>query len=94
VLEQVVELEAPGARSVDLLSVTAAQCDSQVMTPMAIAVLLVAAAALVALASLTAIGERRRGGRLAVAVITGVFFPLAWIAWYARDELRTSYFSS
>jgi hypothetical protein len=38
---------------------------------MAVVVLLIAAAALVALANLTAVGERRRGVRLAVAVIAG-----------------------
>jgi hypothetical protein len=61
------------------------------MTPaVTIAGLLVAAAALVALATLTAIGERRRGGGLVVVLIAGLLFPLTWIAWYARDELRTS----
>lgn len=60
------------------------------MTSTGIVVLLIVVAGLVALATLTAIGERRRGGRLAVAVIAGLFFPLAWIAWYARDELRAS----
>lgn len=55
-----------------------------------IVVLLSAGAVMVSLAALTAVGERRRGGRLPVAVLAGLFFPLAWIAWYARDELRTS----
>lgn len=50
--------------------------------------LVTGAAVLIALAALTAVGERRRGGRLVVAVIAGLLFPLAWIAWYARDELR------
>jgi preprotein translocase subunit Sec61beta len=60
------------------------------MTPTGLVVLLIGVAVLVALATLTAMGERRRGGRLAVAVAAGVFFPLAWIAWYARDEMRDS----
>lgn len=55
-----------------------------------IVVLLSAGAVMVSLAALTAVGERRRGGRLPVAVLAGLFFPLAGIAWYARDELRTS----
>ena len=50
--------------------------------------LLLMAAIVVALGSLTAMGERRRGGRAVVVVLAGVFFPLAWIGWYARDELR------
>ena len=53
-------------------------------------VLLSAGGVVVSLAALTAVGERRRGGQLSVAVLAGLFFPLAWIAWYARDELRTS----
>lgn len=58
------------------------------MTPAGIVALLLMVAIVVALASLTAIGERRRGGRFAVVLIAGVFFPLAWIAWYTHDELR------
>ncbi|GAA1146759.1 hypothetical protein GCM10009606_27070 [Nocardioides aquiterrae] len=48
--------------------------------------MLVVLAVVIGLASLTAIGEHRRGGRPAVVVIAGLFFPLAWIAWYAHDE--------
>lgn len=54
------------------------------MTPWVL--LLVPVAALVALAVLTGVGERRRGGRAGVAVAAGAFFPIAWIVWYARDE--------
>lgn len=60
------------------------------MTPVAVAALAISATTLVALGSLTAVGQRRRGGRLAVVVIAGLFFPVAWIGWYARDERRTS----
>ncbi len=56
------------------------------MTSTGIVVLMIVVAGPVALATLTAIGERRRGGRLGVAVVAGLFFPLAWIAWYARDQ--------
>jgi hypothetical protein len=57
------------------------------MTPAGIVAVLVLVAAVLGLAGLTAIGERRRGGRVAVVVVAGLFFPLAWIAWYAHDEL-------
>jgi hypothetical protein len=67
--------------------VATAPCDPQDMT--LIVVLMSAGAVVVSLAALTAVGERRRGGRLSVAVLTGLFFPLAWIAWYARDGLQT-----
>jgi hypothetical protein len=30
--------------------------------------------------------ERRRGSRAVTAVAAGLFFPLAWVAWYVRDE--------
>lgn len=58
------------------------------MTPAATVALLAAVAFVVALAILTAIGERRRGGRLAVVLLAGVFFPVAWIAWYRRDAMH------
>jgi hypothetical protein len=35
---------------------------------------------------LTAIGGRTRGGRPVTAVLAGLFFPVAWTAWYIRDE--------
>jgi hypothetical protein len=57
------------------------------MTPAGLVAVLVLLAAVGALAGLTAIGERRRGGRFAVAILAGLFFPLAWVAWYAHDEL-------
>lgn len=57
------------------------------MTPW-IVVLVLLAAGIVALAVLTALGEHRRGGRLGVAVLAGLFFPVAWMVWYSRDELR------
>ena len=38
------------------------------------------------LMTLTAVGERKRGGRPVTAVLAGLFFPVAWTAWYVRDE--------
>ncbi|WP_017936414.1 hypothetical protein [Nocardioides sp. Iso805N] len=32
---------------------------------------------------LTAVGARRRGDRL--ALVAGLFFPVAWAIWYVRD---------
>ncbi|WP_296604185.1 hypothetical protein [Nocardioides sp.] len=60
------------------------------MTALGIAVLLAVAAVVIALIALTAVGQRRRGGGLAVAAIAGVFFPVAWVAWYVRDMLQGS----
>ena len=37
---------------------------------------------------LTAIGAHRRGGHTATAVASGLCFPLTWVVWYLRDELR------
>lgn len=59
------------------------------MTPLVSAVL-VAAVMVVALAALTAAGQRRRGGRLALVVLAGLFFPVAWITWYAHDTWQAS----
>ena len=51
----------------------------------AVAVLLVATL-LAGIMVLTATGQRRRGQRLAVAFLAGLFFPITWTAWYLRDE--------
>ena len=59
------------------------------MTPL-ISAVVVAAVAVVALAALTAVGQRRRGGPLALVVLAGLFFPVAWITWYAHDTWQTS----
>ena len=40
------------------------------------------------LAALTAAGERRRGARATTCLVAGLFFPVTWVAWYVRDELR------
>ncbi|HXH80722.1 hypothetical protein [Nocardioides sp.] len=50
------------------------------------AVALVMGSAVLALAALTATGERRRGHGLGVALVAGIFFPITWVAWYVRDE--------
>ena len=46
--------------------------------------------ALVALALtlpvLTVLGGRRRGYGWPLAVLAGVAFPIAWVAWYVQDE--------
>ncbi len=34
---------------------------------------------------LTAMGARRRGRGWPAAALAGVFFPVAWTAWYVRD---------
>ena len=39
-----------------------------------------------AVAALTAAGERRRGGRIPLAVLAGVCFPVTWVVWYVRDQ--------
>jgi hypothetical protein len=41
---------------------------------------------LVGIMVLTATGQRRRGHGLAAALLAGLFFPIAWTAWYLRDE--------
>ncbi|MDN4161968.1 hypothetical protein [Nocardioides abyssi] len=52
-----------------------------------LAAALVAGAVVLALAGLTAVGERRRGHGAGVALVAGVFFPVTWVAWYVRDEV-------
>lgn len=37
---------------------------------------------------LTAIGAHRRGEALALAVFSGLVFPVTWIAWYVADNHR------
>ncbi len=51
-----------------------------------IAVALVCAVIFLAMMALTIAGARRRGQHLPVAVIAGIFFPVAWTVWYLRDE--------
>jgi hypothetical protein len=36
---------------------------------------------------LTTLGARQRGLTWVVAVVSGLAFPITWIAWYAEDEL-------
>lgn len=43
------------------------------------------AVALLALAVLTATGSYRRGARLPLAALSGLFFPVTWVLWYLRD---------
>jgi hypothetical protein len=40
----------------------------------------------IAVAALTAVGERRRGGHISLAVVAGVCFPVTWVIWYVRDQ--------
>lgn len=44
------------------------------------------AAVPVGLAVLTGTGARRRGGTVPLALLAAVFFPVAWVVWYVRDE--------
>lgn len=37
-------------------------------------------------AVLTAIGARRRGNRMALALLAGLAYPVTWVIWYVRDE--------
>ena len=46
----------------------------------------VAAALLLLLAVLTALGSRRRGASRPVSVLAGAAFPATWTFWYVRDE--------
>jgi hypothetical protein len=64
------------------------------MEPVGIVLLLIAIAILVALMTVTAIGQRRRGAQLATVLLAGLFFPLAWIGWYTHDELQKGQSSS
>lgn len=50
------------------------------------AVLGVLAASYLALAALTGLGQRRRGGGWPVTVLGGATFPVAWVVWYLRDR--------
>lgn len=43
-------------------------------------------AIVLAVAALTALGERRRGGRVPTAVVAGICFPVTWVTWYVRDQ--------
>ena len=40
------------------------------------------------LALLTALGEWRRGAHSVVVPLAGLLFPVTWLVWYVRDELR------
>ena len=36
---------------------------------------------------LTSLGSARRRASAPVAILSGFFFPVAWVVWYVRDEL-------
>lgn len=59
------------------------------MDPVVLLVL-VPVAALLGLAGLTGVGQRRRGGGIGRCVAAGLFFPLAWIGWYVHDRPHLS----
>lgn len=44
------------------------------------------AAAVLAVACLTAIGARHRGLAVAPAALAGLLFPITWAVWYVGDE--------
>lgn len=46
----------------------------------------VIAALVLTLGVLTGVGSRRRHPSLLLAGASAVFFPIAWAAWYVRDE--------
>jgi hypothetical protein len=50
--------------------------------------LVVVLVATVPFAVLTAIGSYHRNHVAPLAVISGLLFPAAWVAWYVRDERR------
>lgn len=57
------------------------------MTAMALVLLLTAPAlAVLVLGVLTGLGSRHRRARWSLAVISGLFFPVTWVAWYVRDQ--------
>jgi hypothetical protein len=51
-----------------------------------VVVVAVGAIMLLPFALLTALGSRARGASPAVAIVSGVFFPLSWTVWYLKDE--------
>ncbi len=57
--------------------------DTDSVVILAIAVLSVIA---LVLPTLTAVGARRRGVPVPVAVLAGICFPVTWTVWYVRDE--------
>lgn len=59
--------------------------DSHVMDPLLL-VAAIGAAALLTLPTLTTMGARRRGLGVPGSLLAGLFFPLAWAAWYLHDE--------
>ena len=48
--------------------------------------ILLLAVVVLALPVLTGVGDRRRGHSLPHATLAGLFFPVAWAAWYVTDE--------
>jgi hypothetical protein len=48
--------------------------------------LLALAAVSLPLALLTALGAHQRGLAMPLVVLTSLFYPVAWIVWYVRDE--------
>lgn len=36
---------------------------------------------------LTGLGEHRRGASTGVVALAAIFFPITWVAWYAKDDL-------
>jgi hypothetical protein len=53
---------------------------------MVIAAVVALAAVALPLCALTALGARRRGASVPVAILGGAVFPLTWAIWYVRDE--------
>ena len=49
-------------------------------------VLAVPALLVLVLGVLTGVGSRHRGARWSLAMVSGLFFPVTWVAWYVRDQ--------
>lgn len=56
------------------------------MNPGVAAGVLVMGTVLLALMSVTATGERKRGRGVGLALVAGLFFPITWTVWYLLDE--------
>ena len=53
---------------------------------MLVAALAVPSAFVLTIMSFTSVGAHRRGSGIALSVLAGICFPVAWAVWYLRDE--------
>ncbi len=59
-----------------------------VSTLLSVSARLFVAATWLALGALTAAGAVRRGQGRCLALVSGMFFPVAWVMWYLIDKRR------